>query len=65
MYFHKPKARGNTDYWLNDSYFTMTKCNKLFITFLHVQLNAKRLPSSISAISINGSQDYVIQVCTV
>ena len=34
-------------------YFTMTKCNKLFITSLLAQLNAiPTLPSSISTISM-------------
>ena len=34
-------------------YFTMTKCNKLFITYLAAQLNAiQALPSSISMIVV-------------
>ena len=45
-------------------YFTMTKCNQLFITYL--TRSTERLPSlpssilTISTIAIDGSYDYVI-----
>ena len=44
-------------------YFTMTKCNKLFITYLTRSTERlPSLPSSSSIIStIDGSYDYVIQ----
>ena len=42
-------------------YFTMTKCNKLFITYLTRSTERlPSLPSSISTIS-TGSYDYVIK----
>ena len=44
----------------------MTKCNKWFITPLLTQLNAGTLPSRyISAISMKGGRDYVIQYACV
>ena len=52
-YFHEPMASENTDY---NEITPNDKCNKLFITSLFAQLNtAGTLPSSISAVSINGS----------
>ena len=42
-------------------YFTMTKCNKLFITYLLAQLNAYQSSAEYFNHFNDGSYDYVIQ----
>ena len=42
-------------------YFTMTKCNKLFITYLLAQLNVYQSSAEYFNYFNDGSYDYVIQ----